>query len=141
MTCYVDTSVWIALLAKEKTAPSVAAWMARGTPLLTAEWTQVEVASGLGIKARRLEFNQAVASQMCAAFRQLIAMDGVAIAPIVPTDFEEAALICEQVDLAIRGGDGLHLAVAQRVGAAHFFSFDNALKRQAKRMGMELMEP
>ncbi len=139
MTCYVDTSVWIALLGREKTSASVAAWMELGKPMVTAHWTAVEIASAMSIKARRGEMTQEAVSRVCSAYRDLVAIDGVTLYTCETSDFQEASLICEQVDLKIRGGDGLHLVVAQRVGCSHFLSFDKALNAQALQMGLELV--
>ncbi len=139
MSCYVDTSVWLALLGREATAPAVATWMAGGMTIVTAHWTGVEVASGLGIKARRGEFTQATVSSICAAFRQLIAIGGVLLQSCEDTDFQEAATLCEGVSSGLRGGDALHLAVAHRVGCTHFLSFDKVLNQQARRAGFALV--
>jgi len=50
---YVDTSVWVALLAREAPAAALAQWLATAPALCCADWTQVELASALGIKHRR----------------------------------------------------------------------------------------
>jgi uncharacterized protein len=139
MSCYVDTSAWIALLAHEKTSASVATWMELGEPLVTARWTAVEIASAMSIKSRRGEISQQTVSQICEAFRSLIAIGGVAIPSHEDADFQEASLMCEDVSRKIRGGDALHLAVAQRVGCLQFLSFDDVLNTQAVQMGFELI--
>jgi uncharacterized protein len=139
MSCYVDTSVWLALLGREAAAPAVATWMSGGMRLATAQWTAVELASGLAIKARRGEITQAVASRVCDAFRQLIALDGVSVLPFHDTDFHEAAALCERVSGGLRGGDALHLAVAQRSGCIHFLSFDKVLNQHAQQAGLTLI--
>jgi uncharacterized protein len=139
MSCYVDTSAWIALLGHEKTSASVAAWMELGEALVTARWTAVEIASAMSIKSRRGEISQETVSQICLAFRNLIAIDGVSIPSHADADFQEASLMCEDVSRRIRGGDALHLVVAQRVGCSQFLSFDHALNAQAVQMGFELV--
>jgi predicted nucleic acid-binding protein len=139
MTCYVDTSVWLALLGSEATAHEVSAWMSQGMTMVTAQWTGVEIASGLGIKARRGELTQATVSSICESFRQLVAMDGVYLPGCEDTDFQEAATLCEGVSTGLHGGDALHLVVAQRAGCTHFLSFDKVLNRQAQRAGFALV--
>ncbi len=139
MTCYVDTSVWIALLGHEKTSAAVAAWMEQGAPMVTAHWTVVEVASAMSIKSRRGEISQETVSQVCQALRNLIAIGGVAAQSCEDADFHEASLMCEDVGRKIRGGDALHLVVAQRVGCGQFLSFDKTLNAQALQMGLELV--
>lgn len=140
MACYVDTSVWVALLGREATATAVERWMMRGMPLLTSVWTGVEIASALSIKARRGELTQTLVSKSCQAFRDLLATGGLAGVECVATDFQEAELMCEQVGSGLRGGDALHLAVAQRSGSTHFLSFDKTLNRQAQQMGLVVID-
>ena len=140
MACYVDTSAWVALLGREANAGQMAQWMMRGMPLLTSVWTEVEVASALSIKARRGELTQGMVLQTCQLFRELLGTGGVTGVGCVTTDFQEAALMCEQMSSGLRGGDALHLAVAQRAGSTHFLSFDKTLNRQALQMGLVLVD-
>ncbi len=107
--------------------------------MVTAQWTAVEIASAMSIKSRRGEMTQEAVSQVCQAFRNLIAINGVFIATFVDADFLEASLICEDASRNIRSGDALHLAVAQRVGCQRFLSFDKALNAQAVQTGMALI--
>lgn len=139
MSCYVDTSVWIALLGHEQTSASVADWMELGEPLVTARWTAVEIVSAMSIKSRRGEISQETVSQICLAFRQLISIGGLSVQSCEDADFHEASLMCEDASRNIRGGDALHLVVAQRVGCVQFLSFDKALNAQAVQMGLELV--
>ncbi|MEX1167690.1 MAG: type II toxin-antitoxin system VapC family toxin [Hydrogenophaga sp.] len=140
MACYVDTSVWVALLGHEANGQPIEAWMMRGMPLITSAWTKVEIARALGIKARRGELSQGMVSDMCQSFRDLLGTAGVAQVDCAGTDFQEAALMCEHVASGLRGGDALHLAVAQRSGSSHFLSFDKTLNRQAQQMGLVLVD-
>ena len=140
MACYVDTSVWVALLGREANAESIEQWMMRGMPLLTAAWTKVEIASALGTKARRGELDQALVSDICQSFKASLAVGGVVQLGCADTDFQEAALLCEQVASKLRGGDALPLAVAQRSGSSHFLSFEKTLNRQAQQMGLVLVD-
>ena len=140
MACYVDTSAWVALLGREVNAVPMERWMMRGMPLVTSNWTGVEIASALSIKARRGELTQGMVSQCCQAFHELLEAGGLALIECVATDFQEAAWMCEQMSSGLRGGDALHLAVAQRSGGTHFLSFDKTLNRQALQMGMVLVD-
>jgi predicted nucleic acid-binding protein len=140
MACYVDTCACVALLGREANAEPIEQWMMRGMPLMTSAWTKVEIASALSIKARRGELDQALVSDICQAFKALLGVGGVAQMDCVDTDFQEAALMCEHVASGLRGGDALHLAVAQRSGSSHFLSFDKTLNRQAQQMGLALVD-
>lgn len=140
MACYVDTSVWVALLSQEARGPAVARWLQGDVPLVTSRWTAVEIASALSIKARRGELSQTQVSQACQAFRDVLDGAGVAAVDCVGTDFQEAALLCEHVASGLRSGGALHLAVAQRTGSSLFLSFDRTLNQQAERLGLQLIE-
>jgi uncharacterized protein len=138
MACYVDTSVWIALLGRETTAPSIAQWLAQGRQLLTSTWTAVEVASGLGIKVRRGEFAPELAQTMCGAYEKLLVSD-VSVITVDNADMQQAQWLCMQTQRGLRAGDALHLALAQRNNCSHFFSLDQTLNRNAQGAGMQLI--
>jgi uncharacterized protein len=139
MSCYVDTSVWVALLCRESAAPRIATWLAAGPAVMTSPWTQVELASALGIKARRGELSQGLVSEICAAYQRLLNRNDLTLCGVASTDYQEAVLLCENIETGLRAGDALHLAVAQRCGANRFFSFDQRLNTRAKACGLELI--
>jgi uncharacterized protein len=133
---YIDSSVWIAVLAQESTAKPLLSVLADGTQqLMTAEWTRTELASALGIKARRGEFSQDVVSRMLEEFELWIPA-GLSIAAVHSEDFFLAAKMCENVESKLRSGDALHLAVAQRCQVTHILSLDHEMQRYAQLLGM-----
>lgn len=139
MACYVDTSVWLALLGREVTAKRVADWFEKGVALTTSVWTAVEIASALGVKARRGELTQQAVSAVCKAYRDLLDIGIVQVQNCQITDFNEAQMLCEQVASGMRAGDALHLSVAVRSGCSQFFSFDKTLNQRASLAGLELI--
>lgn len=138
---YIDSSVWIAMLARESNANALLAYLG-GTEqqLLTAQWTRTELASALGIKARRRELTQAHVSVMLEDFELWIPA-GLSIAAVHSEDFLLAAKLCENVESRMRGGDALHLAVAHRCQATHIFTLDRDMQRHAQVLSMHVVKP
>ncbi len=140
MATYVDTSAWISLLAREPAAPGMARWLERGSVACTSAWTPVEVASALGIKVRRGDLHEGDAQTLCDAFEELMQIHGVDVLAVHEGDFSLATTLCRQAASALRAGDALHLAVAQRSGCAQFLSFDHNLNRNAALAGLSLLQ-
>ena len=70
---YVDSSVWIALLAQEATADALSQWLENESGvLMTAQWTRTELASAMGIKSRRGELTQDSVHALLNMFEQWV---------------------------------------------------------------------
>ena len=137
---YVDTSVWVAVLANEPNAPGLMRDLEAETgQLLTAAWTRTEFASALAIKARRQELTQEGVSALLREF-DLWVSGGVAIMPVDSSDFAQAAQLCENVASRLRAGDALHLSVGKRCLATHIFSLDTDMLNNAIALGMSWMD-
>lgn len=135
---YVDTSVWVALLAREAPHAALAQWLAAAPQVLCcADWTQVELASAVGIKYRRGELALADAQRIGAVFASMMAYQ-VREIPLQSSDVRQAMALCHDMDKGLRAGDALHLAVAMRYQCSHFFSFDHSLNRNAELAGLRL---
>ena len=137
---YVDTSVWVAVLTQETSAEALMQTLeAEAGQLLTAIWTRTELASALGIKARRQELTQERVRQLMQEFELWVA-DGLAAMPVDSMDFLQAARLCESIDSKLRGGDALHLSVAKRCQATHLLSLDKDMLENATRLGMQFID-
>lgn len=134
---YVDTSVWVALLAREAPAAALTPWLANAPALCCADWTQLELTSALGIKHRRGELPLIAARAICDVFASMMAYQ-VREIPLSPTDVSQARALCFEMGRGLRAGDALHLAVATRLKCTHFFSFDHNLNRHAELAGLRL---
>jgi uncharacterized protein len=139
MSCYVDTSVWIALLGRERTSPSVVQWFSKGVSMHTSAWTGTELASALSVKARRGDILFESVQTMCEAYENLLVND-VGLLPCEQNDFKRAQNYCQQTTLGLRAGDALHLAIALRHACSHFFSLDKTLNRNAQTLGMGVID-
>lgn len=137
---YVDTSVWCAYCFRQEESASATAWLAGVdmTRLGAAWWVDTEFASALGIQlcSKRLTAPQARSAR--GMFAHL--MDMARRLNVTEQDFLQAAEWCAQAGDRLRGGDALHIAVAQRHGCTHLASLDEDMQVAAQGLGMKLIE-
>ena len=137
---YMDSSVWIALLAQEPSAEQLALWLdSEDGQLFTALWTRTELASALSIKARRGEFSQKQVTQLLEEFEQWVAT-GVQLLNIDNRDFAQAADLCAKVKASLRSGDALHLTVAARHQMTHVATLDSDMRKNALEIGLQVLK-
>ena len=136
---YVDTSVWVALLAREAAAPALNLWLADAPALCCANWAELELASALGIKHRRGELSLAAARSICDVFASMMVYQVQQIL-VQAVDMTLARSLCMDMGRGLRAGDALHLAVAIRLQCSHFFSLDHNLNRNAETAGLGLVQ-
>ncbi len=137
---YMDSSVWIALLAQEASAERLKQWLDKEEgQLFTAVWTRTELASALSIKARRGEFSQKQVTQLLQEFEQWVAT-GVQMLNMDNRDFARAAELCANVKAKLRSGDALHLTVAIRHQMTHVSTLDQVMIENAMKMGLQVLK-
>lgn len=131
---YVDTSALVALIVNEVNSAAVAKWYA-GTKaeLVSAAWCVPEFASALGIKQRAGQLDAQQAQQAWVRFERLVAND-LKLLPVEPVDFHRAARMTLDAGSALRAGDALHLACAERSGAKSVVTLDAVMARNAQRL-------
>ena len=136
---YVDTSVWCAYCFNEAESERTVQWLAEADMLRLGAswWSDTEFASALSIQLRR----KALASRQSVAARERYAelMDMVRRLNVIEADFIEAAAACLRVN-RLRGGDALHLAIAQRHGCSALATLVNDMQVAARAMGFEVIE-
>jgi uncharacterized protein len=134
---YIDTSALVALIVNEASSAAVANWYASSkTELVSAAWCVPEFASALGIKQSTGHLNAGQAAQAWQSFERLVAND-VRLLPVEPADFHRAALMTLGAASALRAGDALHLACAERAGAKAVATLDAVMAGNAKRMKLK----
>lgn len=138
---YVDTSVWVAMHAREPRSEQVQDWLQDQdlAGLCCSEWVKTEYASALSIKYRRGELNRADFADAHHAFARLCVAGPIWLDVETP-DFLAAAGFCAEPDTGLRAGDGLHLAVAVRARCEAIFSLDDLLNHNAKRLGLRVVD-
>jgi uncharacterized protein len=134
---YIDTSALVALIVNEASSAAVAHWYANSkADLVSAAWCVPEFASALGIKQRTGHLNAEQAKQAWQTFERLVAGD-IRLLPVDPADFHRAALMTLDAASALRAGDALHLACAERAGAKTVATLDAVMAGNAKRLKLK----
>jgi uncharacterized protein len=114
---YVDASVIVALLAFEERRDDVRAWIVASKPgsLFISPWVSTEVSSALSIKVRigTLSLDQRLDAKATYA---ILLDDSLSQISVTDVHFETATRYIDAVTRGLRGGDALHLAVAQAHG-------------------------
>lgn len=135
---YCDTSVLVALLTSEPTTPAVKRWFAGlDSALVCADWGFTEFHSAMAIKARTGQLTEAQVSETLALFEQLGA-GGLRWVPVSRSAFRAAAILVDEYQHGLRGGDALHLAVARESGKKRFATLDVNQHANARRLGLTL---
>lgn len=138
---YVDTSVWIAQHIPEAHTRAVNNWFdsVDVDALVCSEWVKTEYASGLGLKRRRGDIDEAALDGAHGRFARLCEAGPLWI-DVQREDFLTAAKLCGEPGRGLRAGDALHLAVALRAQCSGFASLDNALNRNATNCGLHVVQ-
>ncbi len=137
---YVDTSVWCAYCFNEEASERALQWLSE-TNLLhvgTSWWTKTEFSSALGIQLRKEALTRKQAENARARFAEVMEM--VNVLNVIEQDFLAAAAACVDSIHGLRGGDALHLAIAQRHGCTTVATLDHQMQANAKRLGLKLID-
>jgi uncharacterized protein len=118
---------------------SVRAWaiVEQRQPLWTSEFAAAEVASALSRLVRTGQLNNDTAADALTDFARW-RFEGTSDVPIGPTDIRLAHAFVRRFDTQLRTPDALHLALAQRLGAA-FATFDLGASRAASMLDLQVV--
>ncbi len=137
MSCYVDTSVLVALCTNETESTRVENWYVHcKDELVSAIWCISEFASALGIKERMGQLTHAQAIQCWDQFQKLCSRD-INLLPLEPIEYYAAANMILSTNKGLRAGDALHFACAERHGAKHIATLDKIMALHAKKLKLK----
>lgn len=116
---YLDTSLLVAALTRERETGRMQAWLGEQEPdnLAISGWVMAEFSSALSIKLRARQIDAAQRAAALAMFTRLSAESFMTL-PISGMQFRTAARFADQHALGLRAGDALHLAICADHGAS-----------------------
>lgn len=136
---YIDTSALVPAFIREPKSEAVLAWIeTAGDGLLVSEWAITEFSSAAAVKVRTGEIAAAMAKQ--ARARVLgFAQDHCSIAVPQRAEFRRAADLSGDVNLKLRAGDALHLAIAEASKVQGILCLDEAMGAVARKIGLNVV--
>ena len=136
---YIDTSALVPVFIREPKSEAVLAWLeTSGEALVVSEWSITEFSSAAAIKVRTGEIAAAMAKQARARFLAF-AQDHCSIAVPQRAEFRRAAELAGDINLKLRAGDALHLAIAQASKVQGILCLDETMSAGAKKIGLDVI--
>ena len=139
MSVYLDASVLASLFTLDTlTARADAVLRERSPLLIVSDFAAAEFMSAM---ARRVRMQIITADEARAAFSTFDAWIArtTTLISVTSADVTAAAGFLRRLDLTLRTQDALHIAIAQRVGAA-LFTFDQQMASAARALGTNLLD-
>lgn len=114
---YLDTSLVVSALTNEPRSTEIYAWLGHlNARLVVSGWVKAELSAALSVKMRMGTITSAENRVARQAFKALV-QTSLGDVSISASDFGRASTLAENYQMGLRGGDALHLAVAERHGA------------------------
>jgi predicted nucleic acid-binding protein len=136
----IDTSVIVALLAREADWRAIREWLGeRERDLAITQWATTEFASAMSAKVREGVMQTADRLAATQALDRLVEQ-ALFVAPVQRRHFEEAARLCSRNDVVLRAPDALHIAVALE-HAATLVTRDKGMAAAARTIGLKVETP
>jgi len=137
LTTSLDTSVLVALYAKDAHTPTARALLLRVGPVVVSDWAVVEFSAAIRLKARQGVVSATLLDDLEAGFDEWLEQLG-ARRPVLSEDHLTARALVRR-HYGLRAPDALHIAVASRLGVA-LATFDTRQAEAARREGLATVE-
>jgi predicted nucleic acid-binding protein len=131
---YLDTNIFVSLLAED--AGSVAAqewWAGQTVPLGTSTWVAAEFYSHIGLRCRKGEESTRNAARIIDAFDTLVSIN-LSLLKSSDAAVLRAASWLRSPECSLQASDALHLAIAVENEAAAIATFDQRYARGIEKL-------
>lgn len=136
---YVDTSALVPAFIREPKSDAMLEWLeTSGQRLIVSEWSITEFASAAAIKVRTGKIALTLAKQARTRFLEF-AENHCSIAIPQRAEFRRAAELAGDLNLKLRAGDALHLAIAEASKVDGILCLDETMAASAKTMGLNVL--
>lgn len=137
MSLYADTSLLVPLITRDALNDRAEQFLDEAKPtLLISDFAAAEFASALALRVRASEMTAEIARVAFAAFDAWASRFGPRL-ETTTGDVARAEKFVRRLDLNLRAPDALHIAIAQRHGAA-LATFDARMADAARALGLEI---
>jgi predicted nucleic acid-binding protein len=128
---YFDTSFLVPMLIAEETSDKVEAFLLALSPeedLAVSHWTRVEFASVLARLVRMQQLGRQDAGEISNCFDAFLEQSFIILTPTL-ADYQHGWSFLTRFDNSLRGGDALHLAIANNRNCEEFYTLDAGLQQ------------
>jgi uncharacterized protein len=137
---YIDTSALVPLFVREPGSEAVLGWIESSAETLAiSDWSLVEFASALSLKARMGHAEEAFAKRAVARMQAFAAASCLVATPRTE-EFRRAAQLCAEASANLRAGDALHLSIAEALKVEGLLCLDAAMCEQARALDINVIE-
>lgn len=133
MRLYLDASVLVALFTNDDLSDRATALLSPGATPVVSDFAAAEFASAIARLVRIRSFRAVAARTAFAAFDQWTTK--AVRAEVVPSDMSACSDLLRRLDLPLRTGDALNIAIARRLEAT-LATMDLQMAQSARALGL-----
>jgi uncharacterized protein len=139
VTVYLDASVLVSLLTSDASSARADTFVRTNpVPLIISDFAGTEFCSAIARRVRTSELTEPQARKVLAEFDSWSATEA-GRAEMNATDIGAAQSFLRRLDLPLRTGDAINIAIAQRLGAM-LATFDGKMAASARTLGVAVCD-